>query len=57
MIPSHGNVRERELLTTYGQTVHYDCDENYILEGSSSAMCQESGDWAYNSGQPYCKGT
>ena len=55
MIPSFGNVRE--LLTTYGQTVNYHCDRNYKLEGSSSATCQESGDWAYNSGQPYCIGT
>lgn len=39
--------------TLYKSTVNYTCDEGYILDGASSAVCQIDGKWS--APEPQCK--
>lgn len=39
---------------TFGQKIHYVCNEGYVLNGSDVAVCQENGD--YDHMPPTCHG-
>ena len=41
-------------VTYYGAALHYECDENYQLEGHARRLCLENGTWS--SETPFCKG-
>lgn len=41
-------------VTYYGAALHYECDENYQLEGHARRLCLENGTWS--SETPMCKG-
>lgn len=40
--------------TYYGAALHYECDENYQLEGHARRLCLENGTWS--SETPTCRG-
>ncbi|XP_026878937.2 sushi, von Willebrand factor type A, EGF and pentraxin domain-containing protein 1 isoform X3 [Electrophorus electricus] len=50
MIINHSNKE----LPDFQDVIQYSCHENYILEGNSSIVCQENGE--YSSPPPQCRG-
>ena len=50
--PNHGFVSYDG--TGYNMVVVYKCDEGYSLIGSSTRICQSSGEWSGE--EPFCEG-
>ena len=52
LVPKHGSARSRS--TRYSSIVVFGCDDGYVLEGSSTLQCEDSGNW--NGTEPKCIG-
>lgn len=42
---SHANIAPAKNLHNQGSTVHYACDVGYTLQGKSSRVCGQQGEW------------
>ena len=51
--PANGQV-SHTAGTTYGQTATYSCNTGYDLMGSSTRICQATGEWSGST--PTCQG-
>ena len=56
--PANGTVSPRSCLSrsTYSQTCSFSCNTpGYVLEGTSSRVCDKNGDWTGNK-DTFCRG-
>ena len=51
--PANGAIKQLTG-TTYGFTVSYSCNSGYSLEGATTRVCQDSGQWSEE--VPMCRG-